>query len=583
MHGLLNKMVPKKKRKERIQVKIILNPSLEELEKWGPTAWVFDTETTGLEVAGATAPHSMRYIGIGPLSDITICYIWHVSEFTETIRNFLNKQTLIAHNAKFDIHAAKLRPKGDVYDTALMVYHSDTLARKRLDDMARVLGLPKIATPELLKEGRIDEVRPDIVQEYLADDVATTNLLANTLIYNKTTGWKIQHDASKVFAKAEHRGIRFVPENFGRMVPIVQEALDSKMAVLNNSLGFDGNLGSPKQLSEWLLMRGIKLPLTDASLKNPDKPKRYSTNKLVLEKLSWEGCEEAQAVIDARRMLKLQQAFMNTLPDKVRQDGMIYPSINMGRTKTGRLSYNNPNLQQIPKHNEIGKGLRACFTGPSGYLSVADYSQVEMRVAAGLSGDPILLDIFERGHDLHSEVAAVVLNKRREDLTTEERFSAKAINFGILNGMGPKRLSHSLRSTLDEAKRWLNEYRNRFHVLNNWMQTTWDEAEVNRIVHTASGRTRIFRREEESVRSAVSIKVQGTAADLLYAAVVAVDDAGLDPVFSVHDEIACDSREINELVNVMEEAANNAFPELFKDVKFKADGYLNDTWKEPNS
>ena len=220
MHGLLNKMVPKKKRRERIPVKIILNPSLEELERWGPTAWVFDTETTGLEVAGATAPHSMRYIGIGPLSDITICYIWHVSEFTETIRNFLNKQTLIAHNAKFDIHAAKLRPKGDVYDTALMVYHSDTLARKRLDDMARVLGLPKIATPELLKEGRIDEVRPDIVQEYLADDVATTNLLANTLIYNKTTGWKIQHDASKVFAKAEHRGIRFVPENFGRMVSL---------------------------------------------------------------------------------------------------------------------------------------------------------------------------------------------------------------------------------------------------------------------------------------------------------------------------------------------------------------------------
>ena len=539
--------------------------------------WVFDTETDGLDVIGPLAQNRMYYFGAAPLNNIGVCYIWTISSFTPKVKAFFESRTLIAHNIKFDIHAAKLEPKCDIYDTMLMVYHGDTLAFKSLDVLARTLGLGKIPTPPELKEGKIMQVLPEIVCGYLADDVAVTNILANKMIYRGDTGWGVQQQAVKVFAKAEHEGVVFLPARLAQIKPEVESYLANSLATLER-LGFTGNLGSPVQVSTWLLDRGVKLPPTEQT-KGTDII-RYSTNKLVLEKLAWDGCEEAIAIMEARKKLKLKQAFCDSLPSKMKANGRVYPQIHLATTKTGRQSYRGVNLQQVPKHDPIGKQLRSCFTGPRGYLSVSDYSQVEMRVAAALSGDETLLEIFDSGRDLHSEVACAVLGVSRETLDVEQRFSAKAINFGILNGMGAKRLSHSLRSDVTTAQRWLDAYLKRFHKLAAWMQQTWDEAEVYRITRTLSGRTRIFRKEE-GVRSAVSVKVQGTAADLLYVAAVAVDEAGLNFVFSVHDEIAVDHRDHRLLSEVMEHAANNAFPKQLGTVRFKSEGYCSPTWQEP--
>lgn len=565
--------------RRRIEVEIIVNASVEDLEQvtHDRVPWVFDTETTGLEVAGDSSPHKMRYFGAGPLNNVRVCYVWRSGFFTEDHRRFFNRRPLIAHNAQFDILAARLKPTMDVVDTMGLVYHNDTVALKSLDNMCRVMGIPKIKTPDLIKEGRIDEVLPELVYEYLADDVAATSILANRMLASGQRGWDVQFQALKVLTKAQDRGVLFIPEALEKVRPKVEASYHEARGVLHN-MGFDGNLGSPLQLSTWMRGRGVKLPQTEASL-GTDKP-RYSTKKMVLERLMWEGNEEARYIILARKRLKLMQAFLNTLPEKVRADGRVYPNINMFRTKTGRLSYSNPNLQQIPKHDELGKGLRACFTGPRGFLDVVDYSQVEMRVAAALSGDPVLLDIFDRGEDLHAEVACAVLGCSPKSLTDEQRFGAKAINFGILNGMGARRLSHELKSDVGTAQRWLDAYRDRFSVMANWMDTTWADAQVGRVVKTLSGRTRIFRRDE-GIRSAVSVKVQGTAADLLYGAVVAVDKAGIPVLFSVHDEIATNSRDPEMLREVMEDAANKLFPKELGAVKFKAEGYHNTSWQQP--
>ena len=414
------------------------------------------------------------------------------------------------------------------------------------------------------------------VAAYLADDVAVTGVLFNKLWSSNQRGWDMHHKLSVATQRMEARGVKFLPDEFDTLVPLV--ALEVANAVRRlKEFGFDGNLNSPIQVGEWLtITRGLKIDPTPKSVKK-GKP-RPKTDKMTLEKLLWKGNIEIDALLQARRMVKLQQAFLNTMKEKVRpSDGKVYASVHIARTRTGRFSYSEPNLQQVPKHSELGKRLRYCFTGPRGIVSVADYSQVEMRVAAALSGEPVLLDAFEKGEDIHLQVAAKVLGKSPSDVGPEERFGAKAINFGILNGMGATRLSHELKSDVATAQRWLDEYQSGLPTLTDWMNNIWATTEVNRVVKTLSGRTRVYLRDEP-VRSAISVVVQGTAADIMAAALVACEDAGLSPLLVVHDEVVADTYDCAKLVSVMEQAANNLFPAELGAVRFEADGYTANTW-----
>jgi DNA polymerase-1 len=200
-----------------------------------------------------------------------------------------------------------------------------------------------------------------------------------------------------------------------------------------------------------------------------------------------------------------------------------------------------------------------------------------MRVAAALSGEPVLLDAFANGKDIHLEVAAEVLGKLPEHVTEEERFGAKAINFGILNGMGAKRLSHELKSDQATAQRWLDNYQSGLPTLTTWMNEIWANAEVDRIVRTLSGRTRVYLRDE-GIRSAISVVVQGTAADIMAAALVACENENLKPLLVVHDEVVAATTDCGRLIEVMEYAANTLFPNELSAVQFEADGYFAKTW-----
>ena len=536
------------------------------IEKGEERKWVLDTETSGLDVIGQDAPHTAFYIGIMPIGSPHVFVITR-EEFEEwDLRPLFNKVSWIGHNLRFDLHALDLDPVTPWVDTMTAAYFAHTTGRRSMDHIARMYGWPKIPTPEALKKGRILEIPEDELCAYLADDCMITGKMYERLQVDRA---KFDYLVDGAVYRMERRGVRLIPERLNA----VKESLDARIHESEGGLidyGWVGNLNSSQQVGKWLLERGVKLPYSPTG-----KP---STSKLVLQGLADEGEPLAQMLMDWRKLMKLKTSFIDPLP-KLAQNNMLYPKTNTTRTATGRFSCDTPNLQQIPKRGPLGKAIRGCLTsaGTRG-VTACDFSQVELRVAAAFAEEPVLLDAFKQGRCPHTEVAAKMLGKRPDDITPEERYKAKAVNFGILNGMGAKRLALELKSDKSEATRFLDEYKRNLSSLNDWMEGVWRKAESYQIARTVAGRTRIFSRAEDT-RPAISVIVQGSAAELMRHSLVAVDEVGLEPMLSVHDEILVGGTDRpEELREVMEKAADNAYPDVFSAVQFTASATIGETW-----
>ena len=549
--------------------------------------WILDCETDGLQVRRPMAKSRVHYVGATPLGK-NFCLVWDRDHWTPAISNFLAGERLIGHNLRFDLHALNMVPTQPWEDTMNMKYFHNTPGRKSLDDCCAAIGLPKIATPAAITAGRIAEMDPNEVAAYLADDCVKTGLVYLALIGQYSAHapdweWRLER---AVYAM-ERRGVRLLPEPFADLRGEVMRQLGEARHRLE-SLGFAGEPGSTQQTAEWLQSCGYKLKRTKPTKRFPKG--QLSTKRDHLATLVG---DEPEALIDWRIQEKRRSSFVDTLPAHA-INGLIHADVRTANTGTGRLAYADPPLQQVPKRGE-GKVFRGAFSGPSGGVAVCDYVQMEMCTAAGLSGDPVLLDIFASGNDLHEEVARLVGNLPASvDIPADLRVQAKAINFGILNGMRPKRLAQEMtkgsgykkRYTYAEASRFYEGFLARFAVLADWMDETWRLAEKYHVAETEAGRVRPYvpnwRGEYESSLSAVSVRVQGTAAEIVRMAVIAVEEAGLEPILQVHDEILCDwnptgPSKCGILGDIMEEAANSAFPAL-KEVKFTTDGYEGRTW-----
>jgi DNA polymerase-1 len=307
------------------------------------------------------------------------------------------------------------------------------------------------------------------------------------------------------------------------------------------------NLNSPQQLGAVLFER-MGLPV----LKRTQKTKSYATGAETLEELATRGFPIAQHLLRYRELSKLKSTYVDALPVLAAADGRLHTRFQQAVAATGRLSSANPNLQNIPIRTELGQRIRRAFVaGPGKTLLVADYSQVELRILAHIAGEPELIRAFAAGEDIHRATAAIVFGVAAELVSADQRRAAKTINFGILYGMSAFGLSQNLGISKGEADRFIGAYLDRYPGVRRYVEETVQAAERDGKVETLYGRVRWLpdiqsknrNLRENARRMAINARIQGTAADLLKMAMVAIDrrlcrehpEARL--LLTVHDEL----------------------------------------------
>jgi DNA polymerase I len=364
-------------------------------------------------------------------------------------------------------------------------------------------------------------------------------------------------------------------EEVGREIEGRIEELEARIF---EEVGHPFNIGSPKQLGQVLF--------EEMSIPSVRKTKTgYSTDAKVLQQLAIEH-PIADRIIAYRELAKLKGTYIDGLVKLVGEDGRIHGTLNQTTTATGRLSSDSPNLQNIPIRTEMGTRIRDAFTAsPGRRLVVADYSQIELRILAHMTGEPVLVEAFTTGEDVHTRTAAEVFDVRPESVTPELRRRAKMVNFGILYGISGFGLATRLGNVHPaEAERYIKRYMERYPKVTEFMERTLEEAEELGYVTTLFGRRRYvpeLRNSNKNVRKlgeriAFNARVQGTAADIIKVAMIALQprlrSLGTDMLMQVHDELVFDVDEerVDEVAGLAAEsmvAAYDLHPPLEVEVK----------------
>jgi DNA polymerase-1 len=371
-----------------------------------------------------------------------------------------------------------------------------------------------------------------------------------------------------VLHRMEERGIRIDPEVFRELsqeLAADAAAIEGKVA---RAAGMEFNIGSTKQLS-FLLFEKLGLP--------PVKKTKtgYSTDMEVLEQLK--SLHEIPAlVLEYRTVAKIRSTYVDVLPGLVDpRDGRIHSTFNQTQAATGRLSSSDPNVQNIPIRTELGRRIRAGFIAdPGNTLIGADYSQVELRLLAHITGDEELVQRFREGGDIHTATASAVFGVAAGEVTAEQRRRAKVINFGILYGMSAFGLSRELGISGKEAKEYIEQYFRRYPKVKEYIESVKESARKNGYVTTTVGRRRFVKEidsrnrmlREAAERMAVNAPIQGSAADLIKRAMIRVDrefrekkmEARL--ILQVHDELIVEApdREAREAEGILTAAMEGA-------------------------
>lgn len=308
-----------------------------------------------------------------------------------------------------------------------------------------------------------------------------------------------------------------------------------------------------------------------------------STNEEVLAELAEQGFELPTIILEHRGLAKLKSTYTDKLPQMINgATGRVHTSYHQAVTATGRLSSSDPNLQNIPVRNDEGRRIRQAFIAPPGYKIVAaDYSQIELRIMAHLSGDKGLLTAFAAGKDIHRATAAEVFGLALEDVTSEQRRSAKAINFGLIYGMSAFGLARQLNIARGEAQRYMDLYFERYPGVLEYMERTRQQAAEQGYVETLDGRrlylpeihSRNGMRRKAAERAAINAPMQGTAADIIKRAMIAVDAWLLEQkeplvrmIMQVHDELVFEVHEsiidqtVEKVRELMEKSLELAVP-----------------------
>ena len=439
--------------------------------------------------------------------------------------------------------AKKLGVRGAAFDTFLAAYLvKPGLGSYELEALAAERGLAEVAVEHEDKDVEEAARRAALIfalAPRLESEMEEMGLAR--LFYD------VELPLADVLGEVEDVGMpvdRAALESVGE--DLVERIMDLETRIYEE-VGHPFNIGSPKQLGE-ILFEEMGIPPIRKTKTG------YSTDAKVLEQLRIQGHTIAELIVEYREYAKLKSTYVDALRDLITEDGRIHTTLRQAATSTGRISSDKPNLQNIPIRTETGARIRDAFTAsPGRRLVVADYSQIELRILAHMTGEPSLVESFENGEDIHTRTASEVFDTRMESVTPELRRRAKMVNFGILYGISGFGLASRLGNVHPaEAERYIKRYFERYPRVTEFMQETLEEAEELGYSTTLFGRRRYvpeLRNSNKNVRKlgerlAFNARVQGTAADIIKVAMVDLQarlgSFGADMIMQVHDELVFD-------------------------------------------
>ena len=552
-------------------------------------SFCFDTETTSLdandcELVGLSfsiKPGEGWYI---PLStDQTDCQNT-LNEFRFVLEN--PEITKIGQNLKYDILVLNwygIHVQGELFDTMLAHYLIDPDSRHNMDLLAEnYLQYSPVSITSLIgqkgkNQGSMRDIDVELVKEYAAEDADITLQLKNTFepILKSVNAWKlaveIENPLVYVLADIEREGVKIDQNALVEISKILETDLRQLEKTIYEKAGVKFNIASPKQLGEVLF---DKLMLDPQAKKT--KTGQYQTGEEVLSRLANKSDIVAD-ILDFRQLQKLKSTYVDALPQMInKKTGRIHTSYNQAVAATGRLSSNNPNLQNIPVRTERGKEVRKAFIprDKDHVLLSADYSQIELRIIAEISKDENMMEAFVQGHDIHTATAAKVYGISLEEVSSTQRRNAKAVNFGIIYGQSAFGLSQNLGIPRKEAGEIIENYFNTYPGIKKYMNDTMNFARENGYVETIMGRRRYLRdinSANQTVRgfaerNAINAPIQGSAADMIKIAMIRIHQDIIDQklnskmTMQVHDELVFDvpKAEIEIMKNIIESRMKNA-------------------------
>jgi len=494
------------------------------------------------------------------------------SEIIKLLEPICNDPSIlkIGHNIKYDLrilekYGLKLT---SIADTMLLSYAVDNgVTKHNMDDLAYLhFNHTNIKFKELVGSGK-KEITFDFVEiskalDYAAEDALITLKLyefLNNRVKNEKGNFvysEIDLPLISVLSSIEKNGIKINTKYLNQL----SEEFQKDSLVLEKKIykfaGKNFNIGSPKQLGEILFV--------DLSIEGGKKTKSgtFSTDSSTLSNLSDRGYEIASLILDWRELTKLKSTYTDALQNQAtKNNSRVHTSYGVANTLTGRLSSNDPNLQNIPIRTNNGRKIRKAFIcDPNKILMSFDYSQIELRLAAEISGDKNFIKAFKNNEDIHSSTASQIFNVRTEKLDSEMRRKAKAINFGILYGISPYGLAKQLSVTNSEAKNYIEDYFNKYPKIKKYMDDQIQFAKTNLYVETMFGRRcniksindKNFSVRGFAERQAINAPIQGTAADVIKLAMIELnklitaDDLDAKILLQVHDELIFEIDEANK-------------------------------------
>ncbi|MGN4870037.1 DNA polymerase I [Aeromonas caviae] len=576
--------------------------------------FAFDTETTSLDymearvvgVSFAIEPGKAAYVPFGH------DYLGAPVQLTEAVvlgklKPLLEDPTRlkVGQNLKYDRnvllnHGIELQ--GIAYDTMLESYVlNSTASRHDMDSLARrYLNAETISFEEIAGKGvkqlTFNQIELEQAAPYAAEDADITLRLHQTL-WGKLSAEpglakvfsEIELPLLPVLARMERLGTTIEPKLLHQQSQEIEVRLAELEKQAHELAGQEFNLSSPKQLGE-ILFTKLGLPIIKKTPKGAP-----STAEEVLAELA-ETYDLPRLLMEHRGLAKLKSTYTDKLPLMIKpQTGRVHTSYHQAVAATGRLSSTDPNLQNIPVRNEQGRRIRQAFIPCAGYkLVAADYSQIELRIMAHLSGDKGLLTAFAEGKDIHKATAAEVFGVALDAVTSDMRRSAKAINFGLIYGMSAFGLAKQLGIGRAEAQKYMDLYFERYPGVLEYMERTRQQADAQGYVETLFGRrlylpdikSRNAGLRKAAERAAINAPMQGTAADIIKRAMINVDgwirgieDQSIRMLMQVHDELVFEIREekLEEYIALIKEKMSGA-AEL--DVPLVVEAGTGDNWDQ---